>query len=129
MILKKGLKNKADFKEQLHDKVTYAKKIEKFEGKISWNESAKKIIGKINGLYPTPGAWFLYNGERYKILKAELSNANGNLGEILSENFEIGCGKNSIKVLEIQREGKKIQKINEFMLGTQIKKGSKLNYV
>ena len=120
--------NKAEFKEQPHDKATYAKKIEKSEGKISWNDSAKKIIGKINGLYPTPGAWFLYNGERYKILKAELSNAKGNLGKILSENFEIGCGKNSIKVLEIQREGKKIQKINEFMLGTQIKKGSKLNY-
>jgi len=120
--------NKAEFKEQLHDKVTYAKKIEKSEGKISWNESAKKIIGKINGLYPTPGAWFLYNSERYKILKAELSDANGNPGKILSENFEIGCGKNSIKVLEIQREGKKIQKINEFMLGTQIKKGSDLNY-
>ena len=120
--------NKAEFKEQLHDKATYAKKIEKSEGKISWNESAKKIIGKINGLYPTPGAWFLYKGERYKILKAELSDANGNPGKILSENFEIGCGKNSIKVLEIQREGKKIQKINEFILGTQIKKGSDLNY-
>jgi methionyl-tRNA formyltransferase len=120
--------NKAEFKEQLHDKATYAKKIEKSEGKISWNESAKKIIGKINGLYPTPGAWFLYNNERYKILKAELSDANGNPGKILSENFEIGCGKNSIKVLEIQREAKKIQKINEFMLGTQIKKGSDLNY-
>ena len=63
-----------------------------------------------------------------KILKAELSDANGNPGKILSENFEIGCGKNSIKVLEIQREAKKIQKINEFMLGTQIKKGSDLNY-
>jgi methionyl-tRNA formyltransferase len=120
--------NKAEFKEQLHDKATYAKKIEKYEGKISWNESAKKIIGKINGLYPTPGAWFLYNSERYKILKAELSNANGNPGKIISENFEIGCGNNSIKVLEIQREGKKIQKINEFILGTQIKKGSDLNY-
>ena len=120
--------NKVKFKEQQHDKATYAKKIKKSEGKIFWTDSAERIIGKINGLYPTPGAWFLYNGARYKILKAELSNAKGNPGKILSENFEIGCGKNSIKVLEIQREGKKIQKINEFMLGTQIKKGSDLNY-
>ena len=55
------LKIKLNLKNNLHDKATYAKKIEKSEGKISWNENAKKIIGKINGLYPTPGAWFLYN--------------------------------------------------------------------
>ncbi len=118
---------KAIFKEQDHDKATYAKKIEKSEGKIFWNESAKKIIGKINGLYPFPGAFFLYKGKRYKILKAELSNTAGDQGVILNDNFEIGCSKDSIKVLEIQREGKKAQKIKEFLLGTQIKKGTNLN--
>ena len=118
---------KAIFKEQDHDKATYAKKIEKSEGKIFWNDSAKKIIGKINGLYPFPGAFFLYKGERYKILKAELSNTAGGQGVILNDNFEIGCAKDSIKVLEIQREGKKAQKIKEFLLGTQIKKGTNLN--
>ncbi len=118
---------KAIFKEQDHDKATYAKKIEKSEGKIFWNDSAKKIIGKINGLYPFPGAFFLYKGERYKILKAELSNTEGDQGVILNDNFEIGCAKDSIKVLEIQREGKKAQKIKEFLLGTQIKKGTNLN--
>ena len=117
---------KAIFKEQDHDKATYAKKIEKSEGKIFWNDSAKKIIGKINGLYPFPGAFFLYKGERYKILKAELSNTAGDQGVILNDNFEIGCAKDSIKVLEIQREGKKAQKIKEFLLGTQIKKGTNL---
>ena len=118
---------KAIFKEQDHDKATYAKKIEKSEGKIFWNDSAKKIIGKINGLYPFPGAFFLYKGERYKILKAELSNIAGDQGVILNDNFEIGCAENSIKVLEIQREGKKAQKINEFIQGTKIKIGSNLN--
>ena len=117
---------KAIFKEQDHNKATYAKKIEKSEGEISWNDSAKKIIGKINGLYPFPGAFFLYKGERYKILKAELSNTAGDQGVILNDNFEIGCAKDSIKVLEIQREGKKAQKIKEFLLGTQIKKGTNL---
>ena len=118
---------KAVFKEQDHSKATYANKIDKSEGKISWNnDTAKKIIGKINGLYPFPGAFFLYKGERYKILKAEVSSAKGDPGVILNENFEIGCGENSIKVLEIQREGKKVQKIREFMLGTQMKKGTNL---
>ena len=120
-------KGKAIFKEQDHSKATYAKKIDKSEGKISWNnDTAKKIIGKINGLYPFPGAFFIYKGERIKILKAKLSSTEGNPGLILNDNFEIGCAKNSIKILEIQRQGKKVQKIAEFMLGTQMKKGTNL---
>ena len=115
------------FEDQDHSKATYANKIKKSEGKINWNESGDKIIGKINGLYPFPGAWFTFKGERYKILKAELTTTKGSAGLILNDNFEIGCGENSIRVLEIQREGKRIQKISDFILGTQIKKGTKIN--
>ena len=115
-----------EFKDQDHSKATYAKKIQKIEGKLDWNENAEKIIGKINGLYPYPGAFFLFNGERYKILKAEKSSATGKPGDIVSENFEICCGEGSIKVLSIQREGKRVQQINEFLLGTQIKKGANI---
>ena len=52
------LEGEAIFKEQDHTKATYAKKIQKIEGKIDWNNSASKIIAQINGLYPKPGAWF-----------------------------------------------------------------------
>ncbi len=117
---------KIEFKDQDHSKATYAKKIQKIEGKIDWNENAEKIIGKINGLYPYPGAYFTFNGERYKILKAEKSSTKGKAGSIVSENFEVCCGEGSIKVLSIQREGKRVQQINEFLLGTQIKKGSNI---
>ena len=112
-----------EFKDQDHSKATYAKKIQKTEGKIDWNENSEKIIGKINGLYPYPGAYFLFNGERYKILSAEKSSTQGKPGSIVGENFEVCCGKGSIKVLSIQREGKRVQQINEFLLGSQIKKG------
>ena len=113
---------KAIFKEQDHSKSTYAKKIEKNEGKIDWEESAETVIGKINGLYPNPGAWFMFNGERYKILKAKISQANGKAGMVLSKNLEIACGKNAIKIIEIQRQGKRPQKSKEFLLGSLIKK-------
>ena len=119
------LDGKSNFTEQDHSKATYASKIEKSEGKINWNDDAKNIIGKINGLYPSPGAFFLYNGERYKILKADIGNGIGNPGEVISNYLEIVCGKNqSIKITEIQRQGKKPQNIGEFMLGSQLKKGS-----
>ena len=118
---------KAKFIEQDHSKATYASKIEKTEGNINWNDPAENIIGKINGLYPTPGAFFLFNGERYKILKAEIGNGIGNPGDVVSDYMEVICGNNqSIKVIEIQRQGKKPQNIGEFMLGSQIKKGSKI---
>jgi len=124
------LEDKAKFVEQNHSRATYAKKIEKKEGQINWNEAAENILGKINGLIPVPGAFFNFNGERYKILKAEIGNGIGKVGEVISDKLEIACSKNqSIKILEIQRQGKKSQKIGEFMLGSKIKKGSIISNV
>ncbi len=119
------LDNRVNFSEQNHTNATYAKKIKKTDGMINWNDEANKIIGKINGLFPSPGAFFIFKGERYKILKAEIGNSLGKIGEVINDKLEISCGNNqSIKILEIQRQGKKPQKINEFILGSQIKKGS-----
>ena len=121
------LEDRANFVEQDHSIATYASKIKKTEGQINWDENAEKIIGKINGLYPSPGAFFNFNGERYKILKAQIGRAQGNPGSVLSDNLEIACGNNqSIIVKEIQRQGKRPQNIGEFILGSQIKKGSKI---
>jgi len=118
------LEDNANFVEQDHSKATYASKILKAEGEINWNNNAKNIKGKINGLYPVPGAFFIYKGERYKILKAEVGNGIGKPGEVISDYLEIACGeKQSIKIKEIQRQGKKPQNIGEFILGSQIKKG------
>ena len=122
------IKGKAKLKEQDHSKATYAEKINKKEGKIIWNDSAKNIIGKINGLHPNPGAYFIFKGERYKILKAEIGNGTGPSGKVLNDKLEIACSNNeSIKVIEIQKEGKKIQEINEFLNGSKISKGCILN--
>ena len=123
------LEDKMEFKEQNHEEATYADKIKKSEGKIDWNNSAENIIGKINGLYPSPGAWFIYNGERYKVLKAEIGNGMGKIGSVLNDYLEISCSNKSLKILEIQREGKRPQNTKEFVLGSQIKKGSNLNNV
>ena len=124
------IENNAEFIDQNHLKATYAKKIEKIEGLINWHDGAAKNIGKINGLFPNPGAYFNFNGERYKILKAEIGNGIGRIGEVISDKLEIACGKNqSIRILEIQRQGKRSQKIEEFILGSQIKKGTLLSNV
>ena len=120
------LDDKAKFKDQDHSKATYAKKINKKESTIDWNTPAKSVIAKINGLN---GAHFIFQGARYKILKAELNNLSGKPGEIIGDSLEIACKEKSIKVMMIQREGKKPQKTPEFLLGSQIKKGLFLSNV
>lgn len=114
--------DKAKFIEQDCNKATYAKKISKDEAKILWDEDALKIIAKINGLYPNPGAWFVFQGERHKILKAKLSDLDGEPGKVLNNNLHIACRTKSIKIEEVQRQGKKRQKTAEFLLGSKIKK-------
>ena len=52
------LDDKAKFVDQDHSKAAYAKKIYKNEGQINWNEKASNLIGKINSLFPFPGAFF-----------------------------------------------------------------------
>ncbi len=119
--------DKAQFHEQDHDKASYAKKIDKAESKINWNLSADLILGKINGLYPNPGAFFFFNSVRYKIIEAEVSDTSGAVGFVLDDFLKIGCQTKSINITKIQREGKNPQKTREFMLGSMIKKGSDLN--
>ena len=114
---------KNEFIEQDHNNSTYAKKIKKNEAKINWAESAQNIIGKINGLNPDPGAWFEYKNTRYKIWKASVFDKTGSVGTILDNNFIIGCKDKSIKILEIQREGKNKLLLENFLSGINFKIG------
>ena len=115
------------FENQDHSKATYADKIRKNEAIINWNMSAENILGKINGLYPNPGACFYYNGERYKILEAEVNDNFGKTGFVLKTPLIIGCKNKSIKILKIQRAGKSSQNIDDFIIGSRIKVGTNLN--
>ena len=116
-------KGQAVFIEQDHNKATYAKKITKQEGQINWNENANKIVAKINGLNPSPGAWFEFKGERIKIWKGIVTNKEGKPGEIIDSNLTIACSEKSIKIIEIQKEGKTRQTAEKFLLGSKLKQG------
>ena len=111
------------FTDQDHSKATYAKKIDKNETKIVWNVEANKVLAHIHALSPNPGAWFEFENERFKVLKAKVSSKNGKSGCVLDENLTIGCGTNSVQILELQRQGKKRQTTKEFLLGKKINKG------
>ena len=118
---------KAKFIDQDEQKATYAKKINKKESEINWDNSAENILAQINSLLPNPGAWFSFMGERYKILKASISEAEGEKGKVIDNNLTIACKSKSIKVNEIQRQGKNKQSTSEFLLGSKIKKETVLD--
>ena len=118
--------DKANFIDQDENEATYAKKIDKKESKLNWRSPAKKIIAKINALYPNPGSWLEYNGSRIKIIKAIEVKLSGEPGEILKKNFTIACSENAIQILELQREGKKKMKTSEFIKGNNLEVGIKL---
>ena len=116
-------KGDAKFVEQDHSKATYAKKILKTEGQIFWKDNAKKVLAKINGLNPNPGAWFKYKKERYKVWKAKISDETGDFGKIINDKLTIACSNQSIQITEIQKEGKSRQSVDKFLLVNKMKKG------
>ena len=84
-------------------------------------------MAKINGLNPNPGAWFKYKNDRYKVWKAKIVNSSGNPGKTVDEMLTIACKEQSIKILEIQKEGKNRQQIDQFLLGNKINKGESID--
>ena len=72
---------------------------------------------KVRAFYPSPAMWFKYKGQRFKILKAKISNLQDEEGKIINLPLTIACKNNSLDILEIQAEGKKPLNIKEFVLG------------
>jgi len=114
---------KVKYIDQNENEVSYAKKIDKKESKIYWNDDAGNIIAKINALNPSPGCWFDLLGARIKLIKAKEINVSGKPGVILDNNFTIACSKNAIQVLELQKEGKKKTTAQEYLRGNKLVTG------
>ena len=115
---------KFKFIAQVNEEATYANKINKSETKINWSLEANKVLAHIHGLSPNPGAWFEYENERFKVLRAKKYTASGKSGTHLDENLTIACKSDSIQILEIQRQGKNKQTTKDFLLGKKISKGT-----
>ncbi|ARO13781.1 methionyl-tRNA formyltransferase [Ketogulonicigenium robustum] len=101
---------------QPEDGVTYAAKIDKAEAAVDWTQPALAVARQINGLSPFPGAWCMIGDERVKLLRAAAGDGNGPAGRVL-QGFEIACGTGSVRVLDIQREGKRAMPVADALLG------------
>jgi methionyl-tRNA formyltransferase len=105
----------------------YAPKIDKAEAKIDWEESADAIERKVRGLAPFPGAWFELEGERVKLLLAEVADGTGAPGEVQGADFTIACGVGAIRPLLLQRAGKPVLGREDFLRGRTVAAGTMLS--
>ena len=104
----------------------YAPKIDKAEAKIDWAESAEVIERKVRGLAPVSGAWFELGEERVKLLLAEVIDASGAPGTVLDDDLTIACGTGAIRPLRLQRAGKPVLELAEFLRGRSVAAGTAL---
>ncbi len=102
------------------DGVTYARKIAKAEARIDFRKSAIEVRNHIHGLSPYPGAWFSFNTQRIKVLKARVVEGSGVPGSTLDDQLTIACGVGAVQVLELQREGKGAMAAGELLRGLAI---------
>ena len=119
--------NKLTSKKQDESKVTYANKFMSEDRKINFYNSSDDVFNHIRAHGPKPGSWFIYKGERIKIIKAKKINKSGDSSTILNKDFTIACKDGAISPLLIQREGKKIVSLDDFLRGFTFVIQDKLN--
>ena len=119
--------NKLIRKKQDESKVTYANKFLSEDRKINFYNSTDDVFNHIRAHGPKPGSWFTYKGERIKIIKAKKINELGESSTILNKDFMIACKDGAILPMIIQREGKKVVSLNDFVRGFTFSIYDKLN--
>jgi len=109
---------------------SYAPKIDKAESRIDFTGSAQEVHNRIRGLSPLPGAYFevahLGKPERVKVLLAALAEGAGPPGSVLDQSLSIACGVGAVRLLQLQRSGKRPMAAAEFLRGFPLPTGTRL---
>ena len=117
---------------QIEDGVTYAAKIDKAETRIEFAATAEQVERQVRAFNPAPGAWFEYDGERYRVLEAVVAPLTFSGGEglapgqVLDNKLTIACGTGAIRLSLIQRAGKPAMPTPDLLRGKPISPGTLL---
>ncbi len=111
---------------QPDDGVTYAHKIEKAESRLDFSRSAFDVGRQVRAFAPVPGAFFELEGERYRVLAAEVVEGAGAPGVTLDDGLTIGCGSDAIRPTLIQRAGRPAMDAASLLRGRAIAAGKVL---
>jgi methionyl-tRNA formyltransferase len=114
------------------DGVTYAAKIGKDEGRIDFTRPARAVHDHVRALSPVPGAWTEVAAgaggkpERLKVLRTARAEGSGPPGTILGDDLTIACGEGALRILEVQRGGKRPMPAEDFLRGFPLRPGHPL---
>jgi methionyl-tRNA formyltransferase len=105
---------------------TYAAKVAKADARMDWSRSADEAVRQVLAFAPAPGAWFEANGERLKVLDAEIAEGPGRPGEVLDDHLAIACATGAMLPLVVQRAGRAPMSPAELLRGFPIPTGTVL---
>ena len=106
----------------------YASMIDKSMTVIDWSKSAQDIVNLVRGMNPFPAARTTADGKLLKIFVAEKCDKKGDAGKVLdiSDGLVVGCGDGSVKLTDLQPEGKRRMSAKDYLLGNKVKVGDML---
>jgi methionyl-tRNA formyltransferase len=100
--------------------VTYARKLEKSEARLDWNEPAIALERKVRAFSPWPVAEAMVNGERLRIHEAcaravEHTAAPGSVLAISRDGLDIACAEGALRLGVVQREGGRALPVADYL--------------
>ncbi len=109
--------------------VTYARKLDRDEGRLDWRRPAADLERAVRALNPWPGAWFLHRKERIKVLAAEVAKAPGaeTPGRVVDDRLTVACGSGALRLVRVQRAGKAPAEAEAFLRGHPVAAGTRLS--
>lgn len=113
-------------KKQIESGATYSRLLRRDSGRVEWNDSAATIINKLKALQPWPGIYTEWKGKKLKFLSADIGPEEPKLRPGQVKDGLVGTSKGNIRLIEVQLEGKKPMKINDFQNGNQDFRETKL---
>ena len=117
---------------QTNSEVTFAPMMKKEDGLIDWNLTAEEISNRVRGFQPFPTSHTKFQGKKLTVWKSRVESRESRVesGEILEakgDKFLVGCGQNSILLVEeLQLEGKRRMSNRDFLNGIKVQAGEKL---
>ena len=106
---------------------TYAKKLERDEGRLDWTRGADELERMVRALTPWPGVWFEQGGKRVKVLAAEVAEGSGSPGTVLDKTLAVACGTGALRPIRVQKAGKAPMDTEAFLRGTALPVGTRLD--
>ena len=113
---------------QPEDGVTYAHKLTKDEGALSFDASAEALACKIRALTPWPGVWFQAGDMRLKVGAVEVTSGDPSKapGTVLDDTLRINCAEGALRPLRVQRSGGGMMETDAFLRGHPLPPGTVL---